>query len=72
MCRKFETEEEKVLPFYSSVLTPKDQEEIEAQSLEELSQQEELAKVRAGGCWVVGSISNGSHCTASPSNSTPR
>ncbi|XP_020032586.1 dynein regulatory complex subunit 2 isoform X1 [Castor canadensis] len=45
MCRKFETEEEKVLPFYSSVLTPKDQEEIEAQSLEELSQQEELAKV---------------------------
>ncbi|XP_073939373.1 dynein regulatory complex subunit 2 isoform X2 [Castor canadensis] len=45
MCRKFETEEEKVLPFYSSVLTPKDQEEIEAQSLEELSQQEELAKL---------------------------
>ena len=28
MCRKLETEEEKVLPFYSSSLTP--QEEVEA------------------------------------------
>ncbi|XP_017401238.2 dynein regulatory complex subunit 2 [Cebus imitator] len=43
ICRKFETEEEKVLPFYSSVLTPKEQEGIEENNLEELT--EELAKV---------------------------
>ncbi|XP_053410598.1 dynein regulatory complex subunit 2 isoform X1 [Nycticebus coucang] len=42
ICRKFETEEEKVLPFYSSVLTPKEQEGIE-NDLGELT--EELAKV---------------------------
>uniref|UniRef100_A0A8C5XZ25 Dynein regulatory complex subunit 2 n=1 Tax=Microcebus murinus TaxID=30608 RepID=A0A8C5XZ25_MICMU len=30
ICRKFETEEEKVLPFYSSVLTPKEQQGTEA------------------------------------------
>ncbi|OBS79507.1 hypothetical protein A6R68_18112 [Neotoma lepida] len=43
ICRKFETEEEKVLPFYSSVLTPKEQEEVERQNPEEPT--EELAKV---------------------------
>ncbi|XP_001504180.1 dynein regulatory complex subunit 2 [Equus quagga] len=43
ICRKFETEEEKVLPFYSSVLTPQEQEEIEEINPEELT--EELAKV---------------------------
>ncbi|XP_040609805.1 dynein regulatory complex subunit 2 isoform X1 [Mesocricetus auratus] len=43
ICRKFETEEEKVLPFYSSVLTPSEQEEVEKQNPEELT--EELAKV---------------------------
>ncbi|XP_032276778.1 dynein regulatory complex subunit 2 isoform X2 [Phoca vitulina] len=43
ICRKFETEEEKVLPFYSSVLTPKEQEEIEEIYPEELTEQ--LAKV---------------------------
>ncbi|XP_036064174.1 dynein regulatory complex subunit 2 isoform X2 [Onychomys torridus] len=43
ICRKFETEEEKVLPFYSSVLTPQEQEEVEKESPEELT--EELAKV---------------------------
>uniref|UniRef100_F7IT09 Dynein regulatory complex subunit 2 n=1 Tax=Callithrix jacchus TaxID=9483 RepID=F7IT09_CALJA len=42
ICRKFETEEEKVLPFYSSVLTPKEQEGIE-ENLEELT--EELTKL---------------------------
>ncbi|XP_069346509.1 dynein regulatory complex subunit 2 isoform X1 [Eulemur rufifrons] len=42
ICRKFETEEEKVLPFYSSVLTPKEQEGIKT-NLGELT--EELAKV---------------------------
>ncbi|XP_008568899.1 PREDICTED: coiled-coil domain-containing protein 65 [Galeopterus variegatus] len=42
ICRKFETEEEKVLPFYSSILTPKEQEEIE-NNVEELT--EELTKV---------------------------
>lgn len=45
ICRKFETEEEKVLPFYSSVLTPMEQEEVERQNPEELT--EELAKVMA-------------------------
>ncbi|XP_005406729.1 PREDICTED: coiled-coil domain-containing protein 65 isoform X3 [Chinchilla lanigera] len=45
ICRKFETEEEKVLPFYASVLTPEEQ-EFEAQDRgEELT--EELAKVMA-------------------------
>ncbi|XP_055483169.1 dynein regulatory complex subunit 2 isoform X2 [Psammomys obesus] len=43
ICRKFETEEEKVLPFYSSILTPKEQEEMEKQNPEELT--EELAKL---------------------------
>lgn len=45
ICRKFETEEEKVLPFYSSVLTPMEQEEVERQNQEDLT--EELAKVMA-------------------------
>ncbi|XP_062058218.1 dynein regulatory complex subunit 2 isoform X4 [Lepus europaeus] len=44
ICRKFETEEEKVLPFYSSVLTPQEQ-EIEEQNQEELT--EELVEVMA-------------------------
>uniref|UniRef100_A0A8D2CWF1 Dynein regulatory complex subunit 2 n=1 Tax=Sciurus vulgaris TaxID=55149 RepID=A0A8D2CWF1_SCIVU len=43
ICRKYETEEEKVLPFYSSVLTPKVQEETEEQNPEELTM--ELARV---------------------------
>ncbi|EFB19306.1 hypothetical protein PANDA_017008, partial [Ailuropoda melanoleuca] len=43
ICRKLETEEEKVLPFYSSVLTPEEQEKIEETHPEELT--EELAKV---------------------------
>ncbi|XP_008138845.2 dynein regulatory complex subunit 2 [Eptesicus fuscus] len=43
ICRKLETEEEKVLPFYSSILTPEEQEEIEEIIPEELA--EELAKV---------------------------
>ncbi|XP_026638399.1 dynein regulatory complex subunit 2 isoform X2 [Microtus ochrogaster] len=46
ICRKFETEEEKVLPFYSSVLTPMEQEEVERQNPEELT--EELAKLLFG------------------------
>ncbi|XP_011366552.1 coiled-coil domain-containing protein 65 [Pteropus vampyrus] len=45
ICRKFETEEEKVLPFYSSTLTPEEQEEIEEINPEEFT--EELAKVIA-------------------------
>ncbi|ELV10884.1 dynein regulatory complex subunit 2 [Tupaia chinensis] len=45
ICRKFETEEEKVLPFYSSTLTPKELEEAEENNLEEVS--EEFAKVMA-------------------------
>ncbi|KAM9229773.1 dynein regulatory complex subunit 2 [Dugong dugon] len=43
ICRKYETEEEKVLPFYSSILTPEEQVEIAENNLEELT--EELAKV---------------------------
>ncbi|XP_006902543.1 PREDICTED: coiled-coil domain-containing protein 65 [Elephantulus edwardii] len=43
MCRKYETEQEKVLPFYSSVLTPEEQAEIAENNPEELT--EELAKV---------------------------
>ncbi|XP_045867185.1 dynein regulatory complex subunit 2 [Meles meles] len=43
ICRKFETEEEKVLPFYSTVLTPEEQKEIEEIYPEELT--EELTKV---------------------------
>ncbi|XP_016056706.1 PREDICTED: coiled-coil domain-containing protein 65 [Miniopterus natalensis] len=45
ICRKFETEEEKVLPFYSSTFTPEEQEETEEISPEVLT--EELAKVIA-------------------------
>ncbi|XP_010995737.1 dynein regulatory complex subunit 2 [Camelus dromedarius] len=43
ICRKFETEEEKVLPFYSSVLTHEEQEEIEEINPKEFN--DELAKV---------------------------
>ncbi|XP_037370562.1 dynein regulatory complex subunit 2 [Talpa occidentalis] len=43
ICRKFETEEEKVLPFYSSILTPEEQMSLEEINPEELT--EELAKV---------------------------
>ncbi|KAG8509124.1 Dynein regulatory complex subunit 2, partial [Galemys pyrenaicus] len=43
ICRKFETEEEKVLPFYSSTLTPEEQEELEEINPDGLT--EELAKV---------------------------
>ncbi|XP_003405474.2 dynein regulatory complex subunit 2 [Loxodonta africana] len=43
ICRKYETEEEKVLPFYSSILTPEEQAEIVENNPEELT--EELAKV---------------------------
>nr|XP_045009316.1 dynein regulatory complex subunit 2 isoform X4 [Jaculus jaculus] len=43
ICRKFETEEEKVLPFYASALTPKEQAEVEALNQEELT--EDLAQV---------------------------
>ncbi|KAG3292059.1 dynein regulatory complex subunit 2 isoform X2 [Ictidomys tridecemlineatus] len=45
ICRKYETEEEKVLPFYSSVLTANIQEENEEQNPEELTM--ELVKVMA-------------------------
>ncbi|XP_048221198.1 dynein regulatory complex subunit 2 [Perognathus longimembris pacificus] len=45
ICRKFESEEEKILPFYASSLTPRDMEDMEFQFLEELPQEEELAKV---------------------------
>ena len=34
MCRKMETEEEKVLPFYASSLTKEEQEDVDAAVLE--------------------------------------
>jgi hypothetical protein len=34
MCRKLETEEEKVLPFYASSLTKEEQEDVETAMLE--------------------------------------
>ena len=44
MCRKLETEEEKVLPFYATSLTPEEEAEVAAQAEEPCS--EELAKVK--------------------------
>jgi len=43
MCRKLETEEEKVLPFYASSLTTEEQEDVDAAVLEQPS--EPLANV---------------------------
>lgn len=69
-----------MLPFYSSVLTPKEKEEIEEIYPEELT--EELSKVkflgprghhpRLGmmGHWAI--FANRPHHTPSPFNSTPR
>ncbi|CAM4604955.1 unnamed protein product [Lepidochelys kempii] len=39
MCRKLETEEEKVLPFYASSLSREEQEEVEQISLEKPGEQ---------------------------------
>ncbi|KAL8575853.1 hypothetical protein ACOMHN_014858 [Nucella lapillus] len=44
LCRKLETEEEKVVPFYASSLTPQEKEDVEAAILEPPS--ETLATVR--------------------------
>lgn len=44
MCRKFETEEEKVLPFYASSLTEDEKEDIAGAVAEPPS--EKLAEVR--------------------------
>ena len=38
MCRKQETEEEKVLPFYASSLTKEEQEDVDAAVLEQPSE----------------------------------
>ena len=43
MCRKLETEEEKVLPFYASSLTAEEQDDVNAAVMEPPSQ--ELAAV---------------------------
>ena len=45
MCRKLETEEEKVLPFYASSLTAEEQDDVAAAVAEPPS--EKLAAVRA-------------------------
>ena len=45
MCRKLETEEEKVLPFYASTLTEQEEKEIETMIQQE--PENELAKVRS-------------------------
>jgi len=44
MCRKLETEEEKVLPLYASSLTPEEEQMVAIQAEEPCS--EELAEVR--------------------------
>ena len=44
MCRKLETEEEKVLPLYASSLTPEEEQVVSTQAEEPCS--EELAEVR--------------------------
>ena len=44
MCRKLETEEEKVLPFYATSLTPEEETQVAAQADEPCS--EEIAEVR--------------------------
>ena len=44
MCRKLETEEEKVLPFYATSLTPEEEEQVASQAEEPCS--EELAEVK--------------------------
>ena len=44
MCRKLETEEEKVLPFYASTLTEQEEKEIEAMVQQE--PENDLANVR--------------------------
>lgn len=44
MCRKLETEQEKVLPFYASSLTEKEEQQAEAAQME--APTEMLAKVR--------------------------
>ena len=46
MCRKLETEEEKVLPFYATSLTPEEEAHVAAQAQEPCS--EELAEVSRG------------------------
>lgn len=43
MCRKLETEEEKVLPFYATSLTPEEEEQVATQAEEPCS--EELVEV---------------------------
>ena len=45
MCRKLETEEEKVLPFYATSLTKEEQEDVDAAVLEQPS--EPIANVSA-------------------------
>lgn len=44
MCRKLETEEEKVLPFYATSLTPEEEVQVAEQAEEPCS--EELAEVK--------------------------
>ena len=51
MCRKLETEEEKVLPFYATSLTPEEEAEVAAQAEEPCS--EELVKVKRD-LWFCG------------------
>ncbi len=56
MCRKLETEQEKVLPFYASSLTEEEDQQVKAAQLEEPT--EILAKVgnMEGRCFMVGRV----------------
>lgn len=51
MCRKMETEEEKVLPFYSSSLST--EEEEKAAAVEAEAPSEELAEVKSTACQIA-------------------
>ena len=51
MCRKLETEAEKVLPFYASSLTPEEDEDVAAATQEAPS--EPLAEVNINGFFFV-------------------
>ena len=55
MCRKLETEEEKVLPFYASTLT--EQEEKEIESMVQQEPENELANVRNLVVFVILNVS---------------
>jgi len=53
MCRRLESEEEKVLPFYPSSLTSQEQSDLDAAVYEPAVEQLAEVGVFEGGGWVV-------------------